>query len=323
MRVVVTGGAGFIGSNLVDRLLQIGHDVTVIDNCSTGRLEFLERALTSRACTLLNIDLLHGAAELQTAVAGADAVVHLAANADVRFGWDDPGRDLRQNVIATHSVLEAMRSGGVDRLVYSSTGSVYGEATVIPTPEDAPFPVQTSLYGASKVAAEGMIQAYQEGAGLRGTIFRFVSVLGPRYTHGHVIDFVRHLRRDPAVLTILGDGQQRKSYFDVDDCVEAIVLALTDDTLVGVFNLGADEACRVVDSAGWISDRLGLSPRFEFTGGDRGWIGDNPHIHLDTRRIQAVGWEPTYTIQESIIRTVDWLVSEPWVLDLIDQTVRS
>ncbi len=319
MRVVVTGGAGFIGSNLVDRLLRDGHDVTVIDNCSTGRMEFLDDASQSPAFSLVEMDLLQAADRLNDTVAGADAVVHLAANADVRFGWDHPSRDLQQNVIATHSVLEALRTSGVDRLVYASTGSVYGEATVIPTPEDAPFPVQTSLYAASKLAAEGMIQAYQEGVGLKGTIFRFVSVLGPRYTHGHVIDFMRHLRRDPTVLPILGDGQQRKSYFDVDDCVEAIALALNDDTVVGVFNLGVDEVCRVVDSAGWIADRLGVEPRFEFSGGDRGWVGDNPHIHLDTRRIQARGWKPTRTIQESIVRTVDWLLAEPWVLDLSEQ----
>jgi UDP-glucose 4-epimerase len=244
--------------------------------------------------------------------------VHLAANADVRFGWDDPERDLRQNVVLTHRILEAARREGVTRFVFSSTGSVYGEAAVIPTPEDCPFPVQTSLYGASKLAAEGLIQAYAEGAQLHATIFRFVSVLGPRYTHGHVIDFVRALRQNPRVLRILGDGMQRKSYLNVRDCVDAIVMALGDDRLAGAFNLGVDDSCRVTESARWICERLGVDPEFEFTGGDRGWIGDNPCIHLDPQRMQSLGWQPTASIRSSVEHTVDWLLAEPWVLDLPD-----
>src|SRR5262249_54570563 len=156
---------------------------------------------------------------LTEALAGSEFVFHLAANADVRFGTNHPRRDLEQNTIATFNVLEAMRANGIAKIAFSSTGSVYGEAKTIPTPEDAPCPVQTSLYGASKIAGEGLISAYCEGFGFQGWIFRFVSVLGPRYTHGHVFDFFRKLSADPTRLEVLGNGTQRKSYMHVNDCV--------------------------------------------------------------------------------------------------------
>ena len=240
----------------------------------------------------MECDLFHDAARLPDLFGGARAVVHLAANADVRFGWESPRRDLEQNVIVTHNVLEGMRLAGVPRLLFSSTGSVYGECAVVPTPEDAPFPVQTSLYGASKAAAEGYVAAYAEAGLLQGTVFRFVSVLGPRYSHGHVIDFVRQLRADPSRLRILGDGRQRKSYMHVSDCVAAVVGQIEATSPFEVFNLGVDGYCTVSDSAGWIAERLGLDPKLEYTGGDRGWIGDNPFIYLATGKARAAGWEP-------------------------------
>ena len=246
---------------------------------------------------------------------GAQAVVHLAANADVRFGWESPRRDLEQNVIVTHNVLEGVRLAGVPRLLFSSTGSVYGECAVVPTPEDAPFPVQTSLYGASKAAAEGYVAAYAEAGLLQGTVFRFVSVLGPRYSHGHVIDFVRQLRADPSRLRILGDGRQRKSYMHVSDCVAAVVGQIEATSPFEVFNLGVDGYCTVSDSAGWIAERLGLDPKLEYTGGDRGWIGDNPFIYLATGKARAAGWNPRFGIREAVESTVDYLLAEPWLLD--------
>jgi UDP-glucose 4-epimerase len=315
MHVLVTGGAGFIGSNLVDQLLDDGHTVTAVDNLSTGLPEFLNEANSRPGFEFVEMDLLDETARLREVVRSADAVFHLAANADVRYGWGEPERDLRQNVVVTHNVLEAMRVTGVRRLLFASTASVYGETTVIPTPEDCPFPVQTSLYGASKLAAEGLIQAYAEGEGFCSTILRFVSVLGARYTHGHVIDFVRSLRAEPTVLTILGDGTQRKSYLEVTDSVAAMTLLLESDRVGEAFNLGVDDSCSVVESAGWICERLGLRPRFEFTGGDRGWPGDNPHIHLDTTKLRSAGWTPRFSIREAVERTVDYLVAEPWLLE--------
>ena len=313
MRVVVTGAAGFIGSNLCDALLASGHDVVGIDDFSTGRRQFLALASQHPSFELRELDL-YGAPDLADHLAGTDAVVHLAANADVRFGWSAPRRDLEQNVVVTHSLLEAARQAAVPRFMFSSTGSVYGDAAMIPTPEDCPFPRQTSLYGASKLAAEAYIEAYAEGAGLTTTVFRFVSNLGPRYTHGHVFDFVRSLRADTTRLTILGDGTQRKSYLDVSDCVAAMIGLLDRRGGHEVFNLGVDGYCDVASSARWICERLGCDPHIEYTGGRRGWIGDNPFIYLDTARIRATGWTPRYGIREAIERTVDYLTDNEWLL---------
>jgi UDP-glucose 4-epimerase len=253
---------------------------------------------------------------LCAALEGADTVFHLAANADVRFGTEHPKRDLEQNTVATFRVLEAMRSVGCRRIVFSSTGSVYGEPAVFPTPEDAPFPVQTSLYGASKLAGEALIQAYCTGFGFQAWIFRFVSLLGPRYTHGHVIDFYRSLRQDSSELVILGDGRQRKSYLHVADCVEAILTSLERmHDLVNITNLGTDGYCEVNDSVRWITEHLGVQPTLRYTGGDRGWIGDSPFIYLDTARIRGVGWEPSFSIRDAVLATVDYLSANEWVLD--------
>jgi UDP-glucose 4-epimerase len=201
-----------------------------------------------------------------------------------------------------------MRICKVPTIAFASTGSVYGEASVIPTPENHPFPVQTSLYGASKLAAEGLIQGYSEGFGIRAYIFRFVSILGERYTHGHVIDFYRQLAEHPGSLNVLGDGTQRKSYLYVHDCVAAILAALDQDRQgVNIFNLGTDEYCQVNDSIGWICEELGCAPNVHYSGGSRGWIGDSPFIFLDCSRIRGLGWQPRLTIRESIVQTVRYL----------------
>jgi UDP-glucose 4-epimerase len=311
----VTGAAGFIGSNLIDRLLGAGEVVVGYDNLSTGMLEFIASARQHRNFTFVQGDLLD-ARSLTEAMRGASRVVHLAANADVRFGLAHPHKDLEQNTIATFNVLEAMRSTNVREITFSSTGSIYGEATVVPTPEDAPFPVQTSLYGASKLACEGMIAAYAEGYGIRARIFRFVSILGQRYSHGHVFDFMMQLAKNQTKLHILGDGKQRKSYLHVDDCIEAMLLALgVGDERIAIFNLGTDEVCQVLDSVSWIVGRLKLSPQLTFSGGRQGWIGDNPLIHLDTSRIRGLGWRPKRSIREAVEHTVDWLDANRWVFE--------
>jgi len=204
----------------------------------------------------------------------------------------------------------------VRRIGFSSTGSVYGEAATIPTPENCPFPVQTSLYGASKLAAEGLIEAYCEGFGMQAYIFRFVSIMGERYTHGHVLDFYKQLLEHPGELRVLGNGEQRKSYLYVQDCIDAMLLAAEAASApVSIFNLGTDEYCQVNQSIGWISEHLGLNPRLDYTGGDRGWIGDNPFIFLDCARIRALGWKPRLTIQQAVIRTVEFLENNSWVLE--------
>lgn len=316
-KTLITGGAGFIGSTLADVLSMQGIEVVIYDNLSTGRREFI-----SGACARPGVEFVHGDVldeELvRRSLEGCDTVFHLAANADVRHGLEHPRRDLEQNTIATSVVLEAMRAAGVRRIAFASTGSVYGEPEVFPTPESCPFPVQTSLYGASKLAAEGLVQAYAHGYDFVGVVFRFVSILGERYTHGHVFDFCRSLRKDPSRLRVLGDGRQEKSYLYVGDCVAAMKLALEQDLEPGavrVYNLGTDETIVVDDSIATITDHLGLEPELEYTGGIRGWPGDSPLIHLDCSRIRALGWRPTLSIREAIGRTVDWLEQNPDILE--------
>jgi UDP-glucose 4-epimerase len=315
MKYFVTGGAGFIGSSLVDRLLSTGNNVTIYDNFSTGIPKFLENANKQSGFTLINGDLLDPNL-LNRSMSGYDFVFHLAANADVRFGTDHPAKDLQQNTIATFNVLEAMRKNSIDKIAFSSTGSVYGETKVIPTPEDAPFPIQTSLYGASKLAGEGLIEAYCEGFGIQSWIFRFVSILGERYPHGHVFDFYKQLREHPDHLYVLGDGHQKKSYLYVQDCIDAIFVALErSNNNVNVFNLGTDEYCEVNDSISWICNHLGLKPDIHYSGGDRGWIGDNPFIFLDCQKIRSLGWTPKYSIKEGVIKTLDFLENNQWILE--------
>ena len=315
----VTGAAGFIGSNLVDRLLKAETEVVGWDNLSTGQEEFLRDARTSKQFRFVRGDNLDLPA-LTVAMAGCDFVFHVAANADVRFGLDHPEKDLQQNTIATFNVLEAMRANGLKKIAFSSTGSVYGETELIPTPEDAPFPVQTSLYAASKVAGEALIQAYCEGYGFEGYIFRFVSILGERYTHGHVFDFYRQLLAHPERLKVLGNGYQRKSYLYIQDCINAMLHVILNVTAASakhrsiVYNLGTNEYCTVKDSISWICGRLGVEPKLEFTGGNKGWVGDNPFIFLETKKIRDTGWKPTLTIRDSVVRTLEWLMENQWVI---------
>lgn len=315
MRYFVTGGAGFIGSNLMHRLLQDKHEVVAYDNFSTGFEEFLTSASQDPAFRLVRGDTLDQS-RLTEAMTGCDFVFHLAANADVRFGTEHPRKDLEQNTIATFRVLEAMRASGSRRIAFSSTGSIYGQPELFPTPETAPFPVQTSLYGASKLAGEGLVEAYCESFGFQGYIFRLVSVLGERCSHGHVFDFYKSLRQNPHELRVLGDGHQRKSYLYVQDCIDAMLLAIEKaHDKVNIFNVGTDEHCEVNDSIAWISDHLGLSPKLYYTGGNRGWIGDNPFIFLDCGKIRALGWAPKLCVREGVIRTLEYLQANPWILE--------
>ncbi|HEV7528643.1 MAG TPA: NAD-dependent epimerase/dehydratase family protein [Solirubrobacteraceae bacterium] len=313
-RVCVTGGGGFIGSNLADRLVARGVEVVIVDDFRTGRREFIADALRSPLVKLVEGDVLD-MGTLEAAFSGCDWVFHLQANADVRHGLEHPRHDLEQNTIATSHVLEAMRNTGVTQIAFSSTGSVYGEPVVFPTPEDAPFPVQTSLYAASKLAGEGLIAAYATGYDFTGLILRFVSILGERYTHGHVFDFFRALQQDPKRLRVLGDGRQEKSYLYIEDCIEAILTAAArhdGDPGAHIYNLGTDETVVVDESIAIIAERLGVAPALEHTGGRRGWTGDSPLIRLDTSRMRSLGWEPSLTIREAIVRTLDWLSSNEY-----------
>jgi UDP-glucose 4-epimerase len=309
---LVTGGAGFIGSHVADRLLALGARVTVFDDLSTGFREFVPKH--ERVC-LIEADLLD-AARVVEAMRGVDFVFHMAANADIRQNFDEPRKCVEQNVVVTQNVLEAMRASGTREIAFASTGSVYGEATVIPTPEDAPFPTQTSIYASTKVAAEGLLSAYAQPApapAMRAWIFRFVSLLGPRYTHGHVVDFFRKLKAEPARLPVLGNGLQKKSYLHVIDCVGAMFLAVDRAREpVNVFNLGHTDWIEVKESIRIITRAMGLAPRIEYAGGERGWPGDSPKILLDIARIRSLGWAPSRTIEESIVETLGFLAENPY-----------
>lgn len=313
--VFVTGCCGFIGSNLVDYLLKKGFYVIGFDNLSTGQFSFLNHTIKNQNFKFINSDILN-LNELTNGMQGADFVFHLAANADVRFGTDHVDKDLKQNTIGTFNVLEAMRSNNINKIAFSSTGSVYGEAKMIPTPEDSPFPIQTSFYGASKLAGESLLSAFAEGFNFKVWIFRFVSILGERYSHGHVFDFYKQLLADPTKLSVLGNGKQRKSYLYVGDCIDAIMVAIErSNDKVNILNLGTDEYCEVNDSIGWIKEYLGLNPTLSYTGTERGWIGDNPFIFLDTKKIRNLGWKPRYTIKEGIIKTIQYLENNQWLLN--------
>lgn len=309
-RACITGGAGFIGSNLADRLAESGVEVVIVDDFSTGRHAFLAGVLASRGVSLIEGDVLD-MATLEEAIEGCDWVFHLQANADLRRGLEHPRRDLEQNTIATSNVLEAMRAQGVRQIAFASTGSVYGEPAAYPTPEDAPFPIQTSLYAASKLAGEALIAAYATGFDFNGVVCRFVSVLGERYTHGHVFDFYRALKRDPVRLKVLGDGRQEKSYLYVGDCLSALLMAVerheSERASFHVYNLGTDETMLVDESIAVIAEHLSLSPELEHSGGRRGWVGDSPLIHLDTARIRSLGWRPRLTIEQALAHTLRWL----------------
>ncbi len=312
MFVFVTGCAGFIGSNLVDNLLEKGFKVYGLDNFSTGRKVFLENALNNNNFFLIE-DEMNAIKKYKNQIKECNIVFHLAANADVRFGLNHPSRDLEENTINTFYLLEAMRIADVKNLIFASTGSVYGESKQIPTSEICPFPTQTSLYGASKIAAESFISAYCEGFNFNAVACRFVSLMGPRYTHGHVFDFVKRLKKDPSVLTILGDGKQFKSYFHVEDCINAMLLFSSNLNLrlkgFNPINLGTDEGISVTKSAKIICETLGFQPEFKYTGGKQGWVGDNPIIQLDISKAKSFGWQPKYRIEESISITAKWVNS--------------
>lgn len=303
----MTGGAGFIGSHVVDRLLQIRSEVVVYDNFSTGKELFIEHHRGNPMLHVCTADVLDFET-LKREMKGCDVAFHFQANADVRNGMKNTRIDLDQNTLATWNVLEAMRHTGVKTIIFASSATVYGEPLMFPTPEDY-CPVQTSLYGASKYACEGMIQAFAGYFGMRYLIFRFVSWIGKRYHHGVICDFFRKLRADPGRLEILGDGKQEKSYLDVDDGVEGVFTVFAAPAQPsGIFNLGHTQTLTVSEVAKIIIHELNLqNVQFKTTGGVRGWIGDSPIVRLDISKVQSLGWTPRVSIEEGIRQTVTYL----------------
>jgi len=307
MRAIITGGAGFLGSHLVDRLLSNGYHVKVIDNLSTSTDEYMKPLMENPKFEFAKMDILD-LKRLNTEFQEFDVVFHFAANADIRRGLEDTWRDLEQNTIATYNILEAMRINNIKKIVFASSAAVYGEPQIFPTPEDVPL-IQTSFYGASKAASEALLQAFCEGFGFQGWIFRFVSVVGERHPHAVTFDFYHKLKKDPTRLEIIGDGKQRKSYMYIGDCVDGIMLALEKaKDKVNIFNLGWENYIDVKTVADTVTSELGLkNVKYEYTGGSRGWVGDSPLVHLSIEKMKNLGWRPKVSCEEGIRRTVRWL----------------
>jgi len=312
-KVIVTGCAGFIGSNLIDKLLCNNYQVIGIDNLNTGKEKFMENALNNKNFKFIRCDLLNFK-KIKKIFKGSEVIFHMAGNADVRYGFKKPFKDLEQNTIATYNVLESMRLNGINKIIFSSTGSIYGEPKNFPTPEDDSFPIQTSFYGASKLAGESLIQAYCEAFNFNSWIFRFVSILGRRYSHGHVYDFCKQLINNPKILRVLGDGNQKKSYLHVDDCIEGMLFAMKKSkNKINIFNLGTNEYFSVKESIKIIVKLFRAKPKILFSGGKRGWIGDSPFIFLNTDKIQSLGWKPKISIKNGVESTVKYLKNNKWL----------
>jgi UDP-glucose 4-epimerase len=312
-RALVTGGCGFIGSHLIDDLLGRGCGVTNVDSMATGFEEFVSHHAGNPNFDNRTFDL-KDKPRLVESMKGADVVFHFAANADIRRGLEDTFRDLERNVLTTHNVLEAMRLDDVKEIVFASSAAVYGEQARFPTPEDAPKS-QTSFYGASKLSSEAFIEAFCEAYGMRCWMFRFVSVVGERHPHGVTFDFVRKLLANPRELEIFGNGKQRKSFLYVKDCVKGFMHAYQHAPgKVNVFNIGNVDTIEVNAVADAVVEEMGLKDvRYRYTGGDRGWIGDAPIVHLSIDRLRALGWEPTVGVEEGIRRTARWLMANRWI----------
>jgi UDP-glucose 4-epimerase len=309
MRAIVTGGAGFIGSHLVDRLLHDGHEVTVVDNMSCGYMENLKHHSGNPLLAIHKVDI-RDAATLEKLFAKHDAVFHMAAHADIRKSLTDHRCDLDNNVIGTLNILEAMTKNGIQDLVFASTSALYGDAAVRPTPEDY-SPTQTSLYGASKLACEAYAEAYTEFAQIKLWSFRFANVVGERCRRGVIWDFVHKLLANPEELEILGDGKQSKEYLHVRDCVDGMMVGYREaSNKVNTFNLGMEEQTIVDKVADLVIEEMKLrNVRRKYRGGARGWIGDNPIVELSMERIRKLGWAPKLASEEAIRRTITWTLS--------------
>jgi UDP-glucose 4-epimerase len=309
MFAIVTGGAGFIGSHLVDALVGRGDEVLVIDNLASGEEANLKSHLEEERIRFLKADLLDDG--WQAHLRGADRVYHIAADPDVRGSVRTPAMMFANNVVATERVLEAMRAESVPEIVFTSTSTVYGEASVIPTPENYAPMEPISVYGASKLAGEALISAYCASFGMRALVFRFANIIGERSNHGVIWDFVHKLRANPGELEILGDGRQTKSYLDVQSCVSAMLFAASNaKEAYNVFNIGSEDWVDVKTIADIIVEEMELPPvQYRFTGGDRGWVGDVPRMQLAVARLKALGWNPESKSAESVRRAVRALLA--------------
>jgi UDP-glucose 4-epimerase len=308
MRILVTGGAGFIGSHLVDKLIELGNEVIVLDNLSSGKKEFIQKHFKNPNFKFYKVDLLTD--KINDYFKNIDEVWHLAANPDVRAALKDTKIDINQNILLTHNVLEAMRVNDVKKIFFTSSSTVYGEANKIPTPENYSPLMPISLYGSTKLACEALISSYCKTFDLNGIVFRLANIVGPKSTHGIIHDFINKLMRNPVELEILGDGNQRKSYLYIDDCIDAMITASENlKEKFDVYNVGSEDWITVKEIAKIVCEKLKVNPEFKFTGEERGWKGDVPKMLLDISKIKKIGWKPKYNSKDAIEITVENMVS--------------
>ena len=311
--ILVTGGAGFIGSHVIDNLIQ-HNKVTVFDNLSSGRMEFIQHHIGDDNFSFIEGDLLEPDL-IQSSLEDIDMVFHLAANPDVKLGAEDTYVHFEQNILATYNLLEAMRKSGTGKVAFTSTSTVYGEARVIPTPEDYGPMVPISLYGSSKMACEALISSYCHTFDMFAWIYRFANIVGERGTHGVLVDFINKLRVDPFTLEILGSGKQKKSYLDVVDCVDAMVFCVEHaDEMVNIFNIGSEDSIDVVGIADIVTEKMGyIDVEYRFTGGvdgGAGWKGDVKLMLLSIEKLKNLGWKLPHNSHQSIEMAVSSLLKE-------------
>ena len=308
---LVTGGAGFIGSHLVDALVSGGKKVRVFDNFSSGREDFLAHHEGSGNVEVFRGDLLDYESVIE-AMEGVEKVHHMAANPDIRLGTEITDTDLRQGTMATYNVLEAMRNAGVSTISFASSSAIYGEASEMPTSESYGPTMPISLYGASKLASEALITAWAGTFGAQGFIHRFANIVGPRGTHGVIFDFIHKLKNDPSRLEVLGDGKQEKSYMSAEDCVNSMLhLMEREEGQVNLYNLGTGDTCSVSRIAEIVIEESGLEGvSIDYTGGSRGWAGDVPKTYLDVSKLKDTGFEPTASSEQAIRATARALIDE-------------
>lgn len=302
MRVLVTGGAGFIGSHVVDMLISQGHAVTVLDNLSSGTPEFI-----NKRAEFYEIDLAHDRDKVGSLLNSVEQVWHIAADPEVKIENKEPQVIYRNNVLATFNLLEETRKAEVGEVVFTSTSTVYGEAEQIPTPEEYPT-IPISLYGASKLACEALISSYCHTFDMRGWVYRFANVIGKRSNHGVIYDFIHKLRNNPEELEILGDGEQNKSYIYISDCVDAMFSGLKASDKVNILNIGSEDQVKVKRIAEIVSEEMGMEPEFKFTGGDRGWKGDVPVMLLSIDKLKTLGWSPKFNSESAVRRAAEDLL---------------
>jgi UDP-glucose 4-epimerase len=316
--VLVTGGAGFIGSYLTEELLKEGHKVVVLDNFSNGKKENIQHLLDNPSLTLVKEDL-KKPKKLRQLVNASDTIFHLAANPEVRLGETDPKTHFQENILATFNLLEAVRKNGKPKtVVFASTSTVYGEAKLVPTPEDYGPLIPISTYGASKLACEALITSYTYTFNHRALILRLANIIGPRSNHGVIVDFIKKIRGNPKQLTILGDGKQEKSYLHISDCIEAIMHlteAFSETTeKIDVFNVGSKDKVTVAQIAKTVAEEMNTSNiEYRFTGGvdgGRGWKGDVKTMQLSIDKLIRTGWKPTHSSRQAVKLAAKALIQE-------------